>query len=57
MVQRPDRITIAMPRDLVKKAKQKAIEENTTVSAVVRDMIVAWLSGLLQPPKKEEPKQ
>jgi len=56
MVQKPDRISLSMPKGLAKRAKEKALADDTTVSAVVRAFLLAWIEGRLEAPKEEKPK-
>lgn len=49
MVSQSDKVTLAISRDLVKKARAKAISEGTTLSAVVTEFIERWLT---QSPKR-----
>lgn len=56
MAQRPDRMTLSMPQSLVRKVRQKAIGDGTTVSAVVQVLLAAWLDGKIELPGEEEAK-
>ena len=42
--------TLNMPPELIKQAKKKAIDEGTTVSAVVIAFLESWVSGKIQVP-------
>ena len=53
MVLKPDRIYLSMPKSLSKQAKVKALADDTTVSAVVRAFLQAWIEGRLEVPKEE----
>jgi hypothetical protein len=55
-VQRPNRVTLTMPRELVKTARVEAIKRGTSLSAVVRQLVKMWLAGEvdLEPPATEE---
>ena len=54
-VQRPDRVTISMPKELVQEARAKAIKQGTTLSALVRRFVELWLAGEIElPPEKPE---
>ena len=53
-VQRPNRVTITMPRELVLTARAEAIRRGTSLSAVVRQLIKMWLAGEIELPAQEE---
>jgi hypothetical protein len=45
-----DRVTLAMPRDLVRQARAAAIRAGTTLSAVTRRLLEEWLEGSARDP-------
>ena len=53
-VQRPDRVTLTMPRELVQTARAEAIARGTSLSAVVRQLIKMWLAGEVELPAPKE---
>ncbi len=52
-VQRPDRVTLTMPRDLVLTARAEAVRRNMSLSAVVRELLKKWLAGEVEVPARE----
>ncbi len=50
----PDRLTLAVPKNLVARAKAKAALQQTSVSAVVRAFLEAWISDQVEVPKQEK---
>jgi len=53
-VQRPDRVTLTMPRELAQTARAEAINRGTSLSAVVRQLIKMWLAGKIELPAPKE---
>jgi hypothetical protein len=53
-VQRPNRVTLTMPRKLVQTARAEAIKRGTTLSAVVRQLIKMWLTDEVELPTSKE---
>ena len=53
-VQRPNRVTITMPRELVLTARAEAIRRGTSLSAIVRQMVKMWLAGEIELPTHQE---
>jgi hypothetical protein len=49
-----EKSTLVIPRALMLEARKKALEEGTSVSAVVRVFLKAWVDGRLQPPEEEQ---
>ena len=56
-VQRPNRATLTMPRELVREARAEAIRRGTSMSAVVRQLLRLWLAGELDLPGEKEGSQ
>lgn len=50
MVQRPDRVGLSVPAEVVRAAKTKAREQGLTLSLVVKLFLMAWLDGRLEVP-------
>ena len=46
--------TIRMPLSLHKAARIKAIQEDTTLSDVVREFIALWVAGKIEVPSVQE---
>jgi hypothetical protein len=49
--QRPNTVTLSMPRELVLEARAKAIREGSNLSAVVRKLLREWMEE--DPPKED----
>ena len=55
MVKRPDRTTLSIPAELRRRARIKALEElNSSLSAVIRELLERWLNGEIRLGQEEE---
>ncbi len=51
-----ERVNLSMPKDLVRKARGKAIAQGTTLSAVVREFLQKWIAEAAPETKREPDK-
>jgi predicted DCC family thiol-disulfide oxidoreductase YuxK len=51
------RITINVPESIFQRARIKALRENVAVSEVIRDLLVRWVAGEIEPASKERSRE
>ena len=49
--------TLRISFELFKSARIKAIQENTTLSEVIRRFVRAWVEGIIELPEQEKPEE
>jgi post-segregation antitoxin (ccd killing protein) len=54
MAKRADRVNLTMPRELINRARAKAIAEGSNLSRVVERFLRAWVAGETEIPAKTE---